>query len=74
MNSAPGSHAPTPLSTSFANNANVKDGAASSHPTPTPATATKAPGLTKKKKVAEDADSETREPKKVRTNFGAARK
>ncbi|KAL0474502.1 histone acetyltransferase subunit NuA4 domain-containing protein [Neurospora intermedia] len=72
--SAPASHAPTPVSTSF----NNRDGA-SSAPTPTSATAGKA--NSKKKKAAtsggagvEDSETDSRETKKARTNFGAVRK
>jgi chromatin modification-related protein EAF6 len=72
--STPASHAPTPLSTSFRNGAGGESGV----PTPTSATATKAPGKKNKKAATggEGQDSETdgREAKKIRTNFGAARK
>lgn len=63
--------APTPLSTSF-----LKGEAASNHGTPTSATSANrtGAGLKKKKKdVGEDSETE-KEGKKVRTNFGAARK
>ncbi len=77
-NSNTTSHAPTPLSTSF------KD-TGSNHATPTSATAPKSAGLKKKKAAAaaaatttaaanEDSETDSREGKKVRTNFGAGRK
>ncbi|KAI0383803.1 NuA4-domain-containing protein [Hypomontagnella monticulosa] len=75
--------APTPVSTSFANTKDKDSG--SNQPTPTSATekgssksgkATKKRVVSKKDKDADVDDSETdsREPKKVRTNFGASRK
>ncbi|KAK0632130.1 histone acetyltransferase subunit NuA4-domain-containing protein [Immersiella caudata] len=79
--STPASHAPTPLSTSFAGGANT-----SGAPTPTSATASgKASGASKKSKKTvaaaaaaaagrEDSETDSREGKKVRTNFGAVRK
>ncbi|KAI6093826.1 NuA4-domain-containing protein [Hypoxylon rubiginosum] len=79
--STPG--APTPVSTSFANSKDKDSG--SNQPTPTSATE-KASGksgkpskkrtLSKKEKDAdvEDSETDTRETKKVRTNFGLARK
>ncbi|KAH8884575.1 NuA4-domain-containing protein [Thozetella sp. PMI_491] len=71
--STPGaSHAPTPMSSSFAN----KD-AASAAATPTSATASKAGPKKKKASQAaagDDSETDTRETKKVRTAFGAARK
>jgi chromatin modification-related protein EAF6 len=70
--SAAASHAPTPVSTSFAN----KD--AGDQATPTSATTSKGAGPKKSKKAGaagnDDSDAEVREPKKVRTNFGAGRK
>jgi chromatin modification-related protein EAF6 len=72
--STPASHAPTPLSTSFRNGTGGESGV----PTPTSATAAKAPTKKNKKAAAggEGQDSETdgRETKKIRTNFGAVRK
>ena len=64
--------APTPLSTSFAN----REGG-SNHATPSSATSANRTGAGQKKKkkdVGEDSETDTREGKKVRTNFGAARK
>ena len=61
--------APTPLSTTY-----VKD-SGSNHATPTSTTSANrtAAGLKKKKKdVGEDSETDTREGKKVRTNFGVA--
>lgn len=82
-NSTPGgSLAPTPMSTSFLGGGNKDVG--SGAPTPTSATG-KASGASKKKKApgaagkaaaaaAAGEDSEDSREKKVRTNFGAARK
>jgi chromatin modification-related protein EAF6 len=65
--STPGSHAPTPLSTSF------KD-TGSANATPTSATAGKgASKLKKKDKDNEDSENDSQANKK-RTNFGASRK
>ena len=64
--------APTPLSTSF-----LKGDGGSNHATPTSATSANrtGAGLKKKKKDAgEDSETDTKEGKKVRTNFGATRK
>ena len=64
--------APTPLSTSF-----LKGDSASNHATPTSATSANrtSAGLKKKKKDAgDDSETDTKEGKKVRTNFGTARK
>ncbi|RDL36844.1 Uncharacterized protein BP5553_06196 [Venustampulla echinocandica] len=62
--------APTPLSTSFARG----DGG-SNHPTPTSATsASKSVAGKKNKKNGDDSDGETRDVKKIKTNFGAVRK
>lgn len=65
--------APTPLSTSFGN----RDGG-SNHATPTSASSANRTGAGLKKKKndkGEDSETDTREGnKKVRTNFGAARK
>ncbi|KAK5657090.1 hypothetical protein OQA88_3618 [Cercophora sp. LCS_1] len=74
-NSTPAnSHAPTPLSTSFAGG--TGGGSGSGAPTPTSATAGKAAGKKVKKNAGRGEDSETdgREAKKVRTNFGGVRK
>ncbi|KAK4449256.1 histone acetyltransferase subunit NuA4-domain-containing protein [Podospora aff. communis PSN243] len=82
--STPASHAPTPVSTSFGG----REGAnTSGAPTPTSATASgKASGASKKSKKTvaaaaaaasagrEDSETDSREGKKVRTNFGAVRK
>ncbi|KAK0618499.1 histone acetyltransferase subunit NuA4-domain-containing protein [Bombardia bombarda] len=89
--STPASHAPTPISTSFKD----KDGGASGAPTPTSATASKAPLKKSKKATAataaaavaaaaaavaasaagiDDSETDSRESKKVRTNFGAVRR
>jgi len=64
------SHAPTPLSTSF-----LKE-SASNHATPTSATSANksGAGVKKTKKNGEESETDTRETKKVRTNFGATRK
>ncbi|CCC11578.1 unnamed protein product [Sordaria macrospora k-hell] len=72
--SAPASHAPTPVLTTF----NNKDGA-SSAPTPTSATTGKVNNSKKKKATTsgagvEDSETDSRETKKARTNFGAVRK
>ena len=83
---AASSHAPTPISTTFKDS---KDGT-SGAPTPTSATAGKASSSKKKKTAAssssaavaaaangggvDESETDSREPKKVRTNFGAARK
>ncbi|KAI1383232.1 NuA4-domain-containing protein [Hypoxylon trugodes] len=75
--------APTPVSTSFANNKD-KDGG-SNQPTPTSATekVTGKAGKASKKRTqlkkdkdadAEDSETDSRETKKVRTHFGASRK
>ena len=80
MTSGATSHVPTPLSVSLKDK--DKDGGASNHATPTSATAPKSAGGLKKnskKKTAaeaamEDSETDTRETKKVRTNFGAVRK
>ncbi|KAK7951943.1 uncharacterized protein PG986_007671 [Apiospora aurea] len=69
--------APTPASTSFANK--EKNAASDA---PTPGSATEKKGAGKKKKAAaaaaataaEDSETDSREVKKVRTQFGAARK
>lgn len=65
--------APTPLSTTFAN----REGG-SNHATPTSSSSTNRTGAGQKKKkkdAGEDSETDTREGnKKVRTNFGAARK
>ncbi|KAK1755117.1 NuA4-domain-containing protein [Echria macrotheca] len=85
--STPASHAPTPLSTSFAaSHRDNKDGG-SGAPTPTSATASRAGGGASKKSkktaaaavaaaagVGEDSETDSRETKKIRTNFGASRK
>lgn len=64
------SHAPTPVSSSF--------GVGSNHPTPTSAVAAAASKDRKKKGIAGadagDSESDAKEMKKVRTNFGAMRK
>lgn len=68
--------APTPLSASFAGN---KDSGAA---TPTSATGTKGSTSKKSKKAAaaaaaaaaEDSETDSRETKKARTNFGAVRR
>jgi len=64
------SHAPTPLSTSF-----LKE-SASNHATPTSATSANrtGAGTKKNKKNGDDSETDTKEVKKVRTNFGATRK
>lgn len=73
--STPASHAPTPVSTSYAH----KDkGDSSAAPTPTSTTASKA-GKKKGKAgsarpVPEDSETDARETKKTRINFGAGRK
>ncbi|KAK3341199.1 histone acetyltransferase subunit NuA4-domain-containing protein [Lasiosphaeria hispida] len=100
--STPASHAPTPLSTSFANSTKDKDASGSGAPTPTSATASKAGGTSKKSKkstaaaataaaaaaavaaaaaaaasaagAGDDSETDSRDAKKVRTNFGAVRK
>ncbi|KAK7969731.1 hypothetical protein PG988_008804 [Apiospora saccharicola] len=66
--------APTPASTSFANK--EKNAASDA---PTPGSATEKKGAGKKKKAAaaaaaDDSETDSREVKKVRTQFGAARK
>lgn len=74
----PGSHAPTPLSATFANGHNmVKDSASAGVPTPTSATGIKAPKKTKKAMAgaAEDSETDSKESgKKMRTAFGVIRK
>ncbi|OTA64568.1 NuA4-domain-containing protein [Hypoxylon sp. EC38] len=74
--------APTPVSTSFANNKDKDSG--SNQPTPTSATdkgSNKASKTGKKRTQAkkdkdadEDSETDSRETKKVRTHFGASRK
>ena len=85
--STPASHAPTPVSTSFGN-LKDKDKDHSGSGTPTSATAggTKGGGGGGSKKdkaskksaanapVGEDSETDAKETKKVRTNFGAVRK
>ncbi|KAI2640544.1 NuA4-domain-containing protein [Hypomontagnella submonticulosa] len=77
--------APTPVSTSFANTKDKDKDSGSNQPTPTSATekgsgksgkAGKKRAVSKKEKDAdvEDSETDTREAKKVRTNFGASRK
>lgn len=64
--------APTPLSTSF-----VRGDGGSNHATPTSASSASRTGGgvgKKNKKTGEDSDGESRDVKKVRTNFGAVRK
>ncbi|KAI1262939.1 NuA4-domain-containing protein [Xylariaceae sp. FL1019] len=66
--------APTPVSTSFAKD--NKDGG-SNQPTPSSATEKKPPSKKKKQKKevdVEDSETDSREVKKIRTNFGATRK
>ncbi|KAI1143459.1 NuA4-domain-containing protein [Hypoxylon sp. FL0543] len=74
--------APTPVSTSFANNKDKDSG--SNQPTPTSATekgsgkagkaGKKRTQLKKDKDADEDSETDSREAKKVRTHFGASRK
>jgi len=64
-------HAPTPLSTLF-----LKE-SVSNHATPTSATSANKSGAgvkKTKKNGGDDSETDTRETKKVRTNFGATRK
>jgi chromatin modification-related protein EAF6 len=62
--------APTPLSTSF-----VKGDSASNHATPTSGSSAKGAGKKNKKGAnGDDSDTDARESKKIRTNFGVSRK
>jgi chromatin modification-related protein EAF6 len=62
--------APTPLSTSF-----IKGDGASNHATPTSPSSKSGAGKKNKKAGNGDAsDTDARESKKVRTNFGVSRK
>ena len=63
--------APTPLSSSY-----VKE-SGSNHATPTSTTSANKTGVAlkkKKKDAGEDSETDTKEGKKVRTNFGIVRK
>lgn len=61
--------APTPFSASF-----VKGDPGSSHATPTSASSGKGGKKNKKAVNGDDSDTDARESKKIRTNFGASRK
>jgi len=63
-------HAPTPINTSI-----LKD-ATSNNATPTSTTSANksSAGLKKNKKTGEDSETDSKDAKKVRTNFGASRK